>query len=305
VNDRKQHFGDWISAVTSAYAPRLIVQHETETVFYGFFVGNDTLAIRYDAFGIKDKDRRLKEASLEISSDEGIGGGGDITYRYSFVRKQFVGFGNTVLDFPSPNKSLWPVISEEQILIPFKGIPFQCFEVQLDLIGGHRSSVRVRITLNQNETAVKAEIRPCLFDEAAHSRRVSTAAKVLEMERYLKMVYEAQDLLLVLGITSPDGVLDAYAYWEDGELSASLSVEMGSDREAALLDFLKLHGLPVPADSDVSGIWFPNLPVYRSYEIPSVPPDPSRLATLLTECLRQVYGLQENSDLNLCYPESG
>lgn len=136
------------------------------------------------------------------------------------------------------------------------------------------------------------------------SRNWSVTGKLTDMADRVAPVFASHALCFSLDVRPSDQEphVDVYRTG-DGETCSSITVQMGTDREKAVRDFLTRHGLRVPIDSGIPASFNPNLPVHHFYELLPPPGEMSQLTAVLVDLFREVFGLTDESELSFDYQE--
>ena len=118
------------------------------------------------------------------------------------------------------------------------------------------------------------------------------------------MVFESRSDTFMLIIAPLDERFTvAVSRMGPGMMWAHVTVQQDTEQETVLRGYFERHGLPVPENSTVPGQFFPNLPVYLSYDLVPVPYDAARLTRLVASLLSEVCELTEDSGLIFRYHE--
>ena len=124
-----------------------------------------------------------------------------------------------------------------------------------------------------------------------------------EIGRYVAMVFESHAETFDLIIAPLDERFTVDVSRMVGGMRAHVTVPQSTEQEAAVRGYFERHRLPVPENSTVPDGFFPNLPVYLTYDLVPAPHDAAHLTLLVATMLSEVCELTEDSGLIFRYHE--
>ena len=137
----------------------------------------------------------------------------------------------------------------------------------------------------------------------ASTRKWVATGTLADIARSVAPVFESRALAFTLDISLSGDQLVGVGRFGDGEMWSALSVQAGTDRERSVRDFFTRQSLRLPEDTDMPSCFSPELPMHVRYDIIPHPTDAPHLARLLSDLLREVFGLNDESELSFNYVE--
>jgi len=132
---------------------------------------------------------------------------------------------------------------------------------------------------------------------ATHGER--TSGTLGDISRQVAKLWDAKGRL---SISEPDKhFLVHVSCLYKWEATAALIVEGNSRQEQGTRNFFASHHLDIPQQSGMPFMFNPDIPYQSIYRVSPMPSDPEILSRILIDFLREVYGLDENSQLLFIY----
>ncbi|HZM05818.1 MAG TPA: hypothetical protein VFC44_22690 [Candidatus Saccharimonadales bacterium] len=145
---------------------------------------------------------------------------------------------------------------------------------------------------------VLARLRAATMDDK------SVTGRLLEIGKYVGLVFESGAIIFTLTITPPDEQLTLTVYrLESGSVQAYIMFQMDSRYEVAVWDFLARRGLKAPEHSALPATFYPGVPVQITCDIVPMPNCASILSELIADLFRNVCEGTEDTALHFTYSE--
>ena len=136
------------------------------------------------------------------------------------------------------------------------------------------------------------------------TRGKSFTGGLSDINKYVTMVFESRARSFILMVTPPDEQFTVDVdRMEDGMMGAYVLVQSGTDQETAVRAFFAQHGLQIPEDSGTPPMSVPGVPVQTTCDISPMPSEAPLLSQLVSDLLRVVLGLSDDSQLCFRYYE--
>jgi len=130
----------------------------------------------------------------------------------------------------------------------------------------------------------------------------SVTGRLLEIGKYVGLVFEFREIIFTLTITPPDERLILTIHpMENGSAHAYIVFQMDSRCEVAVRDFLARRGLKPPVESALPVTFYPGVPVQITCDIVPMPTCASILSELITDLFRNVCEATEDTALRFSY----
>jgi hypothetical protein len=145
-NASGQSLDQWVSTLPATDLRTVVFKAETRNAFYVGFLQDNRVIVQFDPFGCRSQGKDLREIRLRISSRDSLGGENE--YRFHFSGGSALTSINLTmvesLDEVSRNR---PEVAANAVAIPLAAIPFQRFDLRMNLIGPKRSSLKTHVDL--------------------------------------------------------------------------------------------------------------------------------------------------------------
>jgi hypothetical protein len=155
-------------------------------------------------------------------------------------------------------------------------------------------------------------LRPAAKATIASEYRVTTRRKekvtgmLSDLGKYIRMAFESEGVMFVLGITSPDKRLEVAVLRRKAE-EPWVAVTFPSDpeQERVLREFCTRKGLEIPKDIGTRPSGFsPNLPIQVFYRISPLPAEAAGVSALIEDFFRECGRLSNDAPLEFHIEEA-
>lgn len=146
---------------------------------------------------------------------------------------------------------------------------------------------------------------PTIYRPPVFERKESMAGKISDIEKYIGMVFAMPTGTVTFVVNPSDGGFSINVFRMDARgIDAHVRVRGGTDQEKAVRLFFVQRGLEVPRESGMPEPFHPGIPWETCFDISPLPTEAALLSKFVTDLLREVFRLNDSSELQLHYVET-